>query len=972
MSSSSSYARREQSERYPAQLTASIIQAALFASFLSTFLIQTLSLLQPDPLDAIQDILLYQTLVMQNSTSGPYVSPVFSPPPYAVTVNALFFASLGVVLLAAFLCMLVKGWIRELDSNLRNITDTRKRAVIRELRDQGLVRWRFPEVIAILPSLIHLSLLLFFIGLALYLLQIHKLPAFLTISIFGLGMLLYVLSIFISAIDVFSPFHSPYSRALGVLYHRLYSRLLSPFVYDHLSLMALPQTIIEKIREQMSTFIKAHEPLSELRILYPYSPSSKQLLSQTSASILDQFWIYSLDTSAYAKNVCASVLLQLDDLNILPPRAWHLYWPYDTGSPSMKEAQCLVYAACMQGGIPVLLRLKTIRASIELLEQDPDPWFRLVTLLIRLKIDGDDWNILKSDIESEGWYLSWKAELLQAISGIQEWSEGQWLFILCAILTLITGDNRSTTCSIRVLAPILVKLLQSRVNSYPRVRGEELDFWLRVMMTLINGKSTSILGEWITHAEDIDGYGGGNFRDPDYIRRLFQLSQDRELDPSLMRECLVTILYILISGRPRTQQGIRLVNQYLDIIREKTDVITWSIPLMELPSESYHLEEVVLCLLSGMFPVPEYGWGPFDILHGFDRELSTAGAQPTTSILKVINSCYCGIQWLTVAKLQNAWLSLCYHNLTCSSFKSTIPLAWSPDCTSIASTRLDLYDSNTVVPEMDLVIFFLSSHSVSIACRALRWYLRLKENTPIHDDTLYFVPFSNIFRKGLSMDENRESWLLLVELITRNWDGAPSEWRSHFVETFFGYKSTQADNQSSMHKPAQSMGVEDEKGHPDIRTQASTAQSDGLGWMEDVWMTVSRPCITPIKLHWLKRLGVMHAAYPEPTRPDDETDDGTSPPESSAHAAPDGGSDAVPDGEASQAALPKSVEKRLEDSARELLEVLATLLEAGTTSMPKTLRVRLRSSCLLKDERLSHDADSLHRIEAVLNRNQEG
>ena len=952
-----------------------MIQAALFASFLSTFLIQTLSLLQPDPLDAIQDILLYQTLVMQNSTSGPYVASVFSPPPYAVAVNALFFASLGVVLLAAFLCMLVKGWIRELDSNLRTIPDSRKRAVIKELREQHLIRWRFPEIITILPSLIHLSLVLFFIGLALYLLQIHKLPAFLTISIFGLGVLLYVLSIFISAIDAFSPFRSPYSRALGVLYRRLYSRLLSPFVYDHLSLMVLPQTIPEKLRERMSMFIKAHEPLSEPHILYPYLPSSKQLLSQTSASILDHLWSYSLDTSAYAKNVCASALLQLDDLDIRPPPDWHLHWLYDVSNPSMKEAQCLVYAACMQGSMPVSSWLKTIHASVELLEQCPDPCFRLVTSLIRLRVDSDDCNMLISEIESERRYLLRKAELLQAILGIKQWSEGQWLFVLSAILTLSTKDNHPNTFSIRVLAPILVKLLESRVDicSLLQLRGEEIDFWLHVMMTLLGvpaGESTSILGVWFTDAQDIEGYGRGNLRNRAYIRLLFQLSQDRGLDPSLMREWLVMILCILILRDPTTEQEIRLVNQYLDIVREKTNVITWSIPLMELPSLSYYLAEVVPCLLSGTFPVLDH-WGPSDILHGFDHELTTADAQPTTSILKVINTLTKGKALLTGAKFQNAWLSLHYHNLTRSTFIPTIPLAWSTDCIPIASGRLDLYDSDTTVtPEMDLVISFLSSHSISIACRALRWYLRLNETTVIPGDTLYFVPFPVIFRKGLPTDENRKGWLLLVELITRNWNGAASEWRSHFIEAFFGYENSQANNHSTTHESAQSTGVDDEKGHPDIRTQASAAQADGLGWMEDVWMTISRPSITPVEPRWFDHSGILHAAYQQSTEPDHNT----SPPESSAHVAPDGVSDAVPEtasAEAPQAALPKSVEKCLEDPAQGLLEVLSILLEAGNTPLPRTLCDRLRNSCLLNDERWSHDAESLRRIEAVLNRNQE-
>ena len=135
---------------------------------------------------------------MQNTTSGPYVAPVFSPPPYAVAINALFFASLGVVLVAAFLCMLVKGWIRELDRKLRGIPDLQKRAVIKELREQGLVRWGLPGLMIILPSLIHISLVLFFFGLVLYLWQVHKLPALILILIFGIAMLYYGLSITIS------------------------------------------------------------------------------------------------------------------------------------------------------------------------------------------------------------------------------------------------------------------------------------------------------------------------------------------------------------------------------------------------------------------------------------------------------------------------------------------------------------------------------------------------------------------------------------------------------------------------------------------------------------------------------------------------------------------------------------------------------------------------------------------------------
>lgn len=59
-----------------------LIPALDRASFLSTFLIELLSSLQPDPMEAIQDILIRQTYMMRNSSVGSYVPPSFSPPCY--------------------------------------------------------------------------------------------------------------------------------------------------------------------------------------------------------------------------------------------------------------------------------------------------------------------------------------------------------------------------------------------------------------------------------------------------------------------------------------------------------------------------------------------------------------------------------------------------------------------------------------------------------------------------------------------------------------------------------------------------------------------------------------------------------------------------------------------------------------------------------------------------------------------------
>ena len=918
---------------------------------------------------------------MQNSTSDPYVAPVFSPPSYAVAVNALFFASLGVVLIAAFLCMLVKGWIRELDRNLRGIPDLQKRAVIKELREQGLARWRFREMITILPSLIHLSLVLFFIGLALYLLQVHILPAFLSISIFGFGVTVYVFSIFISAIDDFSPFRSMYSRALGVLYRRLYSRLLSLSVLRFSSLGALPQNTSEKLREWVSTFIKSHEPRSEQEI-----PSSKQIISQISAPVLNRLWgsVDSKDTSTYAKDISTAIVLQLDDLNIRPPRDWHRPWLYyETSDFSIKEVKCLLYNACMQDHVPDSLPFwEIIHTSSELLGQRSDPWFRLVTLLIRMKVGGDHWDSLKyrnvhgkqpvwlytPDIPAQ------EAEFLKVISQINKISNEQWCFVLSSIVT-ISSPWRPT--QLPATARVLSGLLRMGAFLATMPDNKNVNFWLHVMMSLLDGhheSGTSRRGGVVLHARDIEACEACNLRDPNCIRQLLRLSREHELEPSLMRGCLVAILYILFLNHPiHPPPEVMLINQYLKFIGDEMDVVAWSDSLYEV-DENLRVNPLfispypprflpmVLGLLRGRYE-PSGGSKEeivINIMGEYDSKLSDAGIQPTRSILSVIKR----ILWTPPGlALQNAWLSLYAHNRTCLSYTSAVPAVWSSDCYSIAFGRLELYDRGRVKPELDLVILFLSSDSAEIARRALQWYLHLHGNSPPPNDTRHFIAFPAIFRKHKrpSEYEIRQGWVLLRNTLLPTWDSMSPDEQLHFAESFFGCGRSQGNDHTVATHCTIPAREEDEKllDPPDTAARVSATQADGLGWMEDVWMTVLQRHIDQFGAPWLDLSEFVQFTCPESTN---ITQPGQISPSATQH-------------EGHEAANPNSQAevglKTMDDYARGFLGVLAQLLEAGADSMPDTFLDRVRKSPLISDVRLKHDVGSLCRIQRVLDRNLE-
>jgi len=260
-------------------------QAALFAGFLSAFLIELLARLEQDPMDITQDVLIYQTQMMRNSSLGPYVPADFSPPEYIVVVNALFYASLGVMILAAFIAVLIKSWVWEFDRGLRAMSLLEQRAKTREFRYLGMERWKLPEMVAVLPLLIQLSLLRFSIGLVAFLFQIST-PSFsITMVIFGVGVLYYAITTSISVFVASSPFHSPLSRTLGAA-HRYVHNYSCPsihmFMYDTFD--TTPATALGRLRRAIQIFLQQSRPYLERDFVEPISATTMDEVQLSTAS----------------------------------------------------------------------------------------------------------------------------------------------------------------------------------------------------------------------------------------------------------------------------------------------------------------------------------------------------------------------------------------------------------------------------------------------------------------------------------------------------------------------------------------------------------------------------------------------------------------------------------------------------------------------------------------------------------------
>ena len=145
--------------------------------------------------------------------------PTFTPPRSAVWVNSLWFLSLVISLTCALLATLLRQWAH------RYITITqpprcslRKQALIRAFFAEGVDKLHLPWAVETLPILLHLSVFLFFAGLLVYLFSINHTVFSFAASCVGISAGIYAWMTFIPLFRHDSPYYTPLSSSVWVLY----------------------------------------------------------------------------------------------------------------------------------------------------------------------------------------------------------------------------------------------------------------------------------------------------------------------------------------------------------------------------------------------------------------------------------------------------------------------------------------------------------------------------------------------------------------------------------------------------------------------------------------------------------------------------------------------------------------------------------------------------------------------------------
>lgn len=130
-------------------------------------------------------------------------------------LNGLWFTSLALTLVTALAAGFIKQWLNYYSADIIG-SSPKVRAMTRQYRYRGLVRWGVPQIIESLPVLMNTSLFFFFIGLILYTQDLSgaRGVTWTLVVVTLLSFLTYILS---SLFPVWMP-HCPYKTSLTKVY----------------------------------------------------------------------------------------------------------------------------------------------------------------------------------------------------------------------------------------------------------------------------------------------------------------------------------------------------------------------------------------------------------------------------------------------------------------------------------------------------------------------------------------------------------------------------------------------------------------------------------------------------------------------------------------------------------------------------------------------------------------------------------
>ncbi|KAI0004882.1 hypothetical protein BJV74DRAFT_311118 [Russula compacta] len=225
--------------------TGILVFTGLFSATVGAFIIESYKNLSPDSGDQTVVLLGKISLQLAGFTNDTYPEPPgnqpFSPSVSMIWVNAMWLMSLVLSITSALFATLLQQWARRYVEMPKIRSEPNDRACVRSFLFLGTQTYRMRLAVETVPTLLHLSVFLFFLGLIVFFFAIHEAVAIVVSISVGLFAMAYFVLTVLPCIKHNCPYRTPMSNIWWYISH---ASLFSAAVCLHSLLQHLHDCIV--------------------------------------------------------------------------------------------------------------------------------------------------------------------------------------------------------------------------------------------------------------------------------------------------------------------------------------------------------------------------------------------------------------------------------------------------------------------------------------------------------------------------------------------------------------------------------------------------------------------------------------------------------------------------------------------------------------------------------------------------------
>jgi hypothetical protein len=193
----------------PPSVLTTIWKTGLFSAVVAAFIIESYKKLSPDTgnqtvvlLGQISQQLAGSTLPTQSATQPSSSSAI-------ICVNAMWLMSLVLSITSALFATLLQQWARKYIQMPQVPRELKKQAQVRSFLFFGTQKYKMHLVVEIAPTLLHISVFFFFVGLVIFFFSIHNTVAIIVSFAVGLFGLAYLMLTILPCVQYNCPYRTP-------------------------------------------------------------------------------------------------------------------------------------------------------------------------------------------------------------------------------------------------------------------------------------------------------------------------------------------------------------------------------------------------------------------------------------------------------------------------------------------------------------------------------------------------------------------------------------------------------------------------------------------------------------------------------------------------------------------------------------------------------------------------------------------